>query len=132
MSDVSRYSPNGTPLTDYEYELFERWHRPQGSLRSLHRDEMRMTRDEALKIVSKGEMGPYIVDSLAALGVIQLDPAPTAKVLAALEVNGDIINRFFEEGPNLLHKYGAIRLELWPEGLMLWVGGEIVWKSWAP
>jgi len=25
---------------------------------------------------------------------------------------------------------GAIRLERWPEGLVLWVGGEIQWKSW--
>lgn len=28
-------------------------------------------------------------------------------------------------------EFGVIRLELWPEGLVLWVGGEIRWKSWA-
>lgn len=26
---------------------------------------------------------------------------------------------------------GVIRLERWPEGLVLWVGGEIRWKAWA-
>lgn len=26
--------------------------------------------------------------------------------------------------------FGVIRLESWPEGLVLWVGGEIVWRSW--
>ncbi len=25
---------------------------------------------------------------------------------------------------------GTVRLEQWPEGLVFWVGGEIVWKSW--
>ena len=25
---------------------------------------------------------------------------------------------------------GVIRLEIWPEGLCLWVGGKLVWKQW--
>lgn len=25
---------------------------------------------------------------------------------------------------------GIVRLARWPEGLVLWVGGKIVWKSW--
>lgn len=29
-------------------------------------------------------------------------------------------------------KYGVIRIEEWPEGLVLWVGGVIVWKSFKP
>lgn len=29
-------------------------------------------------------------------------------------------------------KLGTIRLEHWPEGLVLWVGGEIVYRSWKP
>ena len=28
-------------------------------------------------------------------------------------------------------KYGVIRIEEWPEGLVLWVGGQIRWKSWT-
>ena len=26
---------------------------------------------------------------------------------------------------------GIIKLELWPEGFVLWYHGEIVWKSWS-
>ena len=25
---------------------------------------------------------------------------------------------------------GKIRLEWWPEGFVLWAGGEIVWRGW--
>jgi len=25
---------------------------------------------------------------------------------------------------------GKIRLEWWPEGFVLWAGGEIVWRAW--
>jgi hypothetical protein len=25
---------------------------------------------------------------------------------------------------------GVVRLEQWPEGLVLWVGGEVKWQSW--
>lgn len=28
------------------------------------------------------------------------------------------------------YKYGTIRIEEWNEGLVLWVGGEIRYKSW--
>lgn len=27
-------------------------------------------------------------------------------------------------------KHGVVRIEEWPEGLVLWVGGEIAWKQW--
>jgi hypothetical protein len=27
-------------------------------------------------------------------------------------------------------QFGTIRLATWQEGLVLWVGGEIAWKSW--
>ncbi len=27
-------------------------------------------------------------------------------------------------------EFGTVRLEEWPEGLVLWVGGEIRWRSW--
>lgn len=29
-------------------------------------------------------------------------------------------------------KFGVIRLEMWPEGLVLWVGGQLAWRSWIP
>lgn len=28
------------------------------------------------------------------------------------------------------NEYGTIRVAEWPEGIVLWVGGEIRWKSW--
>jgi hypothetical protein len=28
-------------------------------------------------------------------------------------------------------QHGTVKLELWPEGLVLWVGGVIVWKQWG-
>lgn len=28
------------------------------------------------------------------------------------------------------HAFGTVRLEEWPEGLVLWVGGQIRWRSW--
>jgi len=28
-------------------------------------------------------------------------------------------------------RFGVVRVARWPEGLVLWVGGEIVWKSWT-
>jgi hypothetical protein len=27
-------------------------------------------------------------------------------------------------------EFGVIRLENWPEGIVLWVGGQIRWRSW--
>lgn len=27
---------------------------------------------------------------------------------------------------------GTIKLELWPEGYVLWFDGEIVWRQWKP
>jgi len=29
-------------------------------------------------------------------------------------------------------KHGTVRVEEWPEGLVLWVGGEIAWRQWRP
>lgn len=27
---------------------------------------------------------------------------------------------------------GTVRVEMWAEGLVLWVGGRICWKAWEP
>jgi len=29
-------------------------------------------------------------------------------------------------------RLGIVRIEEWPEGLVLWCGGEIMWRSWGP
>ena len=31
-----------------------------------------------------------------------------------------------------IQKHGLARVELWPEGLVFWAGGQIRWKSWFP
>lgn len=38
--------------------------------------------------------------------------------------------RFSVEFKDLEQQYGVVRLEEWQEGLVLWVGGEIKWRSW--
>lgn len=30
----------------------------------------------------------------------------------------------------LQNEFGTVKIEVWPEGLVLWVGGEIRWRSW--
>lgn len=65
------------------------------------------------------------------VGVLQSDAVETMKKygfkvdiskLPSIELNRD----------NFFGDYGLIRLERWPEGLVIWVGGEIVYKSWKP
>lgn len=34
------------------------------------------------------------------------------------------------ETDKLFGKFGTIKLEKWPEGLVLWISGIAVWKSW--
>lgn len=33
---------------------------------------------------------------------------------------------------NFFGDHGVIKIEAWPEGLVVWVGGEIVYRSWKP
>ncbi len=49
---------------------------------------------------------------------IRLEPA---------ERPGKIIDVLFS---HWINEYGAIRIEIWPEGLVVWVGGQIRYKSW--
>ena len=38
------------------------------------------------------------------------------------------VEKLYEERTEAL---GVVRLERWPEGLVLWVGSTILWKSWG-
>jgi hypothetical protein len=38
--------------------------------------------------------------------------------------------RILYETHEFTDELGVIRLAQWPEGIVLWVGGEIVWRSW--
>lgn len=38
-----------------------------------------------------------------------------------------LLAKLYEERDERL---GVVRLERWPEGIVLWCGGEIAWRSW--
>ncbi len=41
-----------------------------------------------------------------------------------------IDHRFKKYFEQRFQKWGVVRVEEWPEGLLVWVGGEIVYRSW--
>lgn len=77
---------------------------------------IKMTREEAEQKVSKACGIPLgmgnIVTALEALGLLKLEEK----------------NKVYIETTN--DKQGTIRLEQWSKGLVLWVDGEIVYRSW--
>lgn len=77
-----------------------------------------ITRDEAVALAKKmGNDRSYYdsdIDLLVALGIIEFKPTHEVKVL----YNATTVD------------HGGIGFELWPEGLVVWVGGSIVYKSW--
>lgn len=94
-----------------------------------------MTREEAIRklgtLLADNNV-PYLITQLEALGLLKFSEEKKQAPYPIIELshNGDIINRLYDKGKHLLNKYGVIRLEEWPEGLVLWVDGLIVWKSW--
>lgn len=84
-----------------------------------------MTREEALY---KGQMGGMsvqvtqsLITALEALGLLKFDEVRH-------DASRDVRKLCSCEGGN--ENYN-IRVEQWPEGLVLWVSGEIVWKDWV-
>jgi hypothetical protein len=81
-----------------------------------------MTRKEAINTIRNKlpfdatSLNPtLLVMALETLGLIKFEPERDVKILYH----------------NVQHKdYGDILIEVWPEGLVLWVGGVIKWKSW--
>lgn len=73
-----------------------------------------VTREEAISRCHGISHPETLVQALEALGLIEFKPKQEIKMM--------------------LHKqtveYGTIRVEEWPEGLVVWVGGSIVYKSW--
>lgn len=88
------------------------------------KEPKQMTRNEAIELVKKiSHEKPYYVadvEILEALGLLKFEDH-----LAATYIIFELNN-----GCKLNQKLGTICLEEWPEGLVLWVGGEIKWKSW--
>lgn len=103
----------------------------------MNKEQSKMTRKEAHTIafnVAKnleGKEVDQIIKILEALGLLKFDEPKEARVVFEINLtSGDVIDNAYKYGQELVNQYGTIRLELWSEGLVLWVGGEIKWKSW--
>lgn len=79
--------------------------------------EVKMTREEAFKKCDKLGYSSVVIPILEALGLLKFEPKKD-------------VNLVITTGPGHYKDFGMIRIEEWPEGLVLWVGGEIVWRSW--
>lgn len=92
--------------------------------------KMTMSIEKALKIINDLDARNKPVNSkevnwlwlkrLEALGLIKFDESKT-EVKHCISFNLDQFDN---------KELGAVKLEMWTEGLVLWVGGNIVWKSW--
>lgn len=97
-----------------------------------NKEQPKMTREEAIKKFSdrlnKNDVGLYL-DGLEKLGLLKFEKE--ARVVFEINLtSGDVTDNAYKYGKELVNQYGTIRLELWSEGLILWVGGEIRWRSW--
>ncbi len=85
-----------------------------------------MTKAQAIELLDK-ELWDYGGSTLAKkwveiwerLGVIKFKPEP--EIYTIFSKDQVVTTR---------DAYGTIGIEEWPEGLVLWVGGRIVYKSW--
>lgn len=87
------------------------------------KEQPKMTRDEArTKLECVGTVGKEAADfllNIQALGLIKFDEKTSAHKIKTIC-----------KSEELQQTYGTVKIELWPEGLVVWVGGEIRWKSW--
>lgn len=98
--------------------------------------EKLMTREEALNKMYPMAYGTTkreeLLDCLVALELIKFEEEKkeTEMIVSLDQSDGNI--RWAEQAARrkIVAEYGDIRLMKWPEGLVLWVGGRIVWESW--
>lgn len=87
------------------------------------RNKFKMTREEAVKKVeaafhnrgqerARSTVEGYVL-TLEALGFLKFEEKKVANLFETCDTNGAVI-----------------RLEEWPEGMVLWRAGKIVYKSW--
>jgi hypothetical protein len=81
--------------------------------------ETKMTREEA---INKVKTLPFGRDAIHPTLLVR-----ALEVLGLIKFDDEVCDKLFEQTVAL---NGTIRLERWKEGLVLWVGGEIVYKSW--
>lgn len=73
-----------------------------------------MTKEEALVKISPIIIArTELLDALEALGLIKFDEP--------------VVNTILYQ---ITQKYDVIKVEEWQEGLVIWVGGQIVYRSW--
>ena len=93
-----------------------------------------MTREEAIKKCNDlgNDNSVSLIKSLEAVGLIKFEEEKKEKeIIFGLQKDKSwrvadmsiVLNKIVEE-------YGTIRLESWSEGLVLFVGDQIVWRSW--
>lgn len=81
----------------------------------------RKTRAEVIKILENHPLylsnlhSEQLINRFVEAGLLQLREEPLIELIWQTET---------------LDKFGKIRIEMWKEGLVIWVGGRIVWKSW--
>lgn len=98
---------------------------------SLNRKKKQMTREEAIKIMkATGASGAEgWIAAFEALGLIKFEEEKKINdIFHTYDGNFNWCNPVILQ--RVSDQHGAIRLEEWPEGLVLWVGGEIRWWSW--
>lgn len=115
------YKANSYYLHNCNYRIFDGFLNPA-------KEQPKMTRDELRKICSKHGISTAIIPVLEELGLIKLDPDNEITGLFKISTDDKTFNSKVMNEIN--NKYGTIKLELWPEGLVLWVGGKIRWESW--
>lgn len=99
----------------------------------IQKEQPKMTREEAIKKLDatvfgyNSEAGKKWIEFFEVLGLLKFDEE---KKISSLFEFKDRNCKWTENYDKVDEKYGTIRLEEWPEGLVLWVGGEIRWKSW--
>ncbi len=86
-----------------------------------NKDQIKMTREEATYKVQRksgyeGICARELVDALEALGLLKFEEEKPIVKLCSAHQDG-IYN---------------IRVEQWPEGIVVWYNGEIVYRSWKP
>lgn len=93
--------------------------------------EHKMTREEALKIISaaypyeaEGMLDAFI--DLAKRFGMEFKIEEKKEVVTCISFN---MKQFITD-PLQQKDLGEVKIEIWPEGLVLWIGGEIKWKSW--
>lgn len=89
------------------------------------KEQLKMTREEAVKITESvmayrddNWTAKKCVECFEALGLLKFEEEKKVKHCISFNTN------------QFGGKDEVVKIEAWPEGLVLWAGGEIKWKSW--